>query len=787
MSRGQTAMDLDLVTRSIDLTTAILRGTKLDLVSIVADSTTKIASHIIKWLAREQISENSFLHTMKLGLNIAQPNKTGLKILQRLEQTSSKLYGLDLILPGALGRTILYDERLRWIGTTEAVLLRYHPPEYAVDALSKLFIVYHMDEDDTKADAMESIIRPVLEKIVDSIHLHVTNMGMGTDPSPKCLDHLTKHYIDHFNLADMVKAFAGVSGCDLLLQMNCYIVEIIDWLLTHWSGRFYLCVDNEIAVSETLGTSSCNLTVVIHNSCTVQGECVPGTHVQSFELGKVTGQAGEAAEYVYSGLLDVDETAAEFDLYSCYRSPLYDIQNPFRTHHFCLNSKEQKAAERAGQEVVQCILGLPVASLWHTHDSATKPASCSILGLRVDSKSATKCRWWLKQVPTIVQKNLGSTNSPRDLFSSKHAVDDETDSGYRRYEYSTWEIAGWYPEICAVLKLAYDRCECGCNDEDFNTLLISQSELNHGCLVNLILVEVLLQIVHAMADAAGAQDISNLRGRNSAVDLVQGAKVFLGCLAAYGRIYWNSWFRLCSSAVTGLPYDMASKNYINGFGDGLLFAVAGSMTVAPIWFALDKEIKLKGSWGIQQLHGSIRGLEGEKALVEAQSGTGAGKEITPSPISLVSGVGDDKEVNLESVIFSNKGELHRIATIVRTKSSLRFISPLEIYKTVMEAARPECVHASVSEVMVCPWTLDDLILGWKGHTSPPMVGVPHIALVADSFRKQNIAIGLANGCVLQSGRCCFACLAKEAGTLNILGICREPIRKLNYHPGVAYG
>lgn len=75
-----------------------------------------------------------------------------------------------------------------------------------------------------------------------------------------------------------------------------------------------------------------------------------------------------------------------------------------------------------------------------------------------------------------------------------------------------------------------------------------------------------------MADGAGARDISNLRSRDSAFDLAEGVKGFRCCIAAFGQIWWNSWFRLSSSAVTALSYDMAIKNCINDAkSDGLIY------------------------------------------------------------------------------------------------------------------------------------------------------------------------------------------------------------------------
>ncbi|KAL8758723.1 MAG: hypothetical protein Q9184_003843, partial [Pyrenodesmia sp. 2 TL-2023] len=740
MLQSQSSANLDLVTRSIDLTAVIARGTKLDLVSMVRDAATHAGADLIRWLAREQIAEQSFIYTMECGKGIAHPNKDGSSFLEALGHTSSRLYGLRLILPGALGRTILYDEGLKWIGTTEAVLLKYHPREYVVDTLCTLFVIHNLGENHPNAEATASLIRPVLEKTVDSIHLHVSNTGFWTGPCPKELDQLTKHYIDSGNLAEIIQEFSKpqLSCSNLVLQMDCYIVEIIDWVLTHWSGIVELCIDNLIVFRDTLGMSGYLLTVSIDSSCTTGGECAPGTHEQKFRIGMISGQAGGGPRVVYSGSLGVDETSAEFDVYSSHRSQLYDIQNPFKTHHFCLNPLELKRAQMAGQELVRCILALPVVPLWGSQN-----VTIPYFGLRVVRESTTKFRWWLKKIPSMVQLNLGVTMSPRSLFSPNHDVDDGTDQGYRRYRYSIRETADWYPEIRALMEMAYERCVCGCHDKGFNMFLIGPSELNDGCLVNLIIYEVLLVIGHALADGAGAVDISNLHGRDSAVGLAEEVKKFLCCIAAYGTIHWNSWFLLCSTAVTGESYDVASRHSIddvknNGF---LLFAVAGSMTVRPIWFDFEKEINLKCSWGIKLLNGSIQGTLAETALFDDLPTNGATHEITLELETLTSGREDADEVDLESVVFHVKYKLHRIALRARTKSALRLISPSGIYRSMMYGEQPHCNHESVDETMVYPWTLNDIMLGYD-RIRPLKAGLPHIALTADSYLKQNIVIGI---------------------------------------------
>lgn len=87
------------------------------------------------------------------------------------------------------------------------------------------------------------------------------------------------------------------------------------------------------------------------------------------------------------------------------------------------------------------------------------------------------------------------------------------------------------------MEITYNRYACGYNNEDFKTLLASQSMLNHKYRVNLIYFEVLLQIGYTITDGAEARDISNLRDRDSAFDLARRVKEFLCCIAAYGKIH----------------------------------------------------------------------------------------------------------------------------------------------------------------------------------------------------------------------------------------------------------
>jgi hypothetical protein len=775
MAEGSNSQRLDQAARSIDLASTVLKSSNLDLVSLVAQASTKAANEVLEWLAREKISKPAFVYTMTLGQNIAQPNLNGLQVLEELEQTSSKLYGMHLVMPGALGRKIIYDEQLRWVGTTEAVILKYHPPSYAVEALCDLFVLTSLEENDARAPAMKARVRPVISKMVDSVHLHTTNMVQGTKPLPAFLEALPKHYLATFTLADAIRTLQSLDKSDLLMKMSCCVIELVDWTLHHWNGKLTMAINNEILFDEQLGDSQYKLTVFIENHCTVDTDCHNDEHVHQFNIGKCVGISFTSYERLYTGITDPGIGCTNE---SSYRSPLYAIRNPFQSRHCSLNQKEQKAAERHAQEIVRSIVNLPVSPIGGE--------SLARLGFRVDKKSNIMYRFWLKKTPTILQKNLGSNQPPRTIFDQVHASkeivhdgDDSSGDGDDDVQYTPAQMARWYPEIHSGLTLAYERCECGCNANDLMEVL--EQELDEGCLLALIFSEIMLHVAHAMGEAAGVSDVSNFQGPSTSINLSEAAIAFLGGIADYGEIFWDTWFRLAASLATGVPYDMGNEETFD-VGGGLLFWVTGSMTIAPAWFKLDAEIKLEGSWGIQQLTGSLQGLGAEIAVIEAQCCSTATATNIPPPES-TSGGEDVEDAQIETAIFSNTGDLYRIMCMVRTQKALRILNPIDVYHGAILAIRPSCTHERIEQIEVHPWSFNEILLGWNSWKTSDGDHA-HVAFL-DTPIKQNAAIGFAASRCVLSSKCCLRCLANVAKREGFYAIkvdlkISNPIKRLRY-------
>ncbi|KAF2676777.1 hypothetical protein K458DRAFT_259957, partial [Lentithecium fluviatile CBS 122367] len=242
MSAARASQHLDLVTRSIDFACTISRNSSLDLVSLVAETTSRVARDTIKWLARERISENAFLNCMRLGQDLATPNVNGLQILNSLADSASMLSGLNLIMPGALGRTIQYDARLRWICTTEAVILKYQSPTYATEMLCDIFVATDLEENDPRIPAAKARIRPVITKLVDSIQLHTVNMRHGIPSLPESIEALPKHNLADTTLSGAIRTIMDLKDDNLLVQMDGCVIELVEWIFHHWVGDLVVTI-----------------------------------------------------------------------------------------------------------------------------------------------------------------------------------------------------------------------------------------------------------------------------------------------------------------------------------------------------------------------------------------------------------------------------------------------------------------------------------------------------------------------------------------------------------------
>lgn len=482
--------------------------------------------------------------------------------------------------------------------------------------------------------------------------------------------------------------------------------------------------------------------------------------MQTVDSAKLSS-LGTRGDPIHSGLTSPEIRVN--DQPSC-RSSLYDIKNPFQTLHCTLNVKELREAEINAQDIVRSIVDLPVTPM-------TKK-----LGFNVDEKSTVSYRWWLKKSPTILLKNL----QKRSIQRTRLLFDGEKRPWAGNPEdakYTAGQIARQYPEILAGLQMTFERCDCGCNREELMDIL--DRNLDSGCLVSVMFLQMMLHIAHAMAEAAGAQDISNLQGRSTAIQLSVATANFLGTIAHHGSIYWATWFRLAASAITGLPHNFSQEDdeseLLRKNNGRILLWLAGSMTVVPAWIGFDSALQLEGSWSVQQVNGCVEGLQAETAVVEAQPAMDSANDLERAderlpPRVTVSGGEDRIETRIQVAFFpaTDTGRLFRLTSIIQTSSALRTFDPSVIYLAARIAERPVCNHEVAEEITIHNWSFDNVVMSWNDWAIPNS-DCAQISLLDNSPIKQNIALGFARKCVLQSG-CCLKCLTKRAREMGRYGI-----------------
>jgi hypothetical protein len=761
--------------RAMDLTTAIGKSGGLDLISLVAEAGTTAGIHVVKWLARERLDEEAFLQTMRAYQNFAHPNSNGQVILAQLQVNASKLFGLRLVMPGALGSIILRDKELRWVATTEAVILKYHLPKAVEKTFIDIFlmIAYPNEHRESRLFFATALIQGVVQKMTDSIHLHTVNAGLEISPLPEDFEKFIGHCMVAQDLAHAIHDIQERIGSDIVVQAKYFAIDLLCWIYNHWNGVLVVSMQGKLFFDKALGTSPEILTffvvetpvdecLIIENS---ERLCRNADHVVGFRIGGRYGSTFDIDPRTswnngFAGHMGLGSTSGT-------RIPLYRFSNPHSGTYLSLNKKELNMALSSAQRIV--------ASLLDTTVSRDFP----FLSFKPQVNEGRKFKWWVRTSPTILQQNLGNDK----IVPFEFGPDDVNHmENIKRggVEYPAHEIILRYPDVDDALAVARDRCECGCNSNkeqnlrEFRTL--QYDRLDDGCLQTHMFTEIMLLLGHAFAEAAGAKDISNLRAEDSYSSLVKVSMQFLVELIQLRCIKWETWFRLAASAITGLPFDLA----LNKDFHRLVFWQAGPITIVPLWFKLDQEINLESSWGVEIIRGSIQGIESEWAVIVAEDTLAGDNDGEESPeLEFVSGGSEDKfSCDITYAIFPKGGDLYGQMMMVRTEGSIRALSPADIYLGLIQAQRPSCTHDVHDEqqVRIHPYTFNDVAMKWSmsSYATIPRIlssdnqePFPHIALLQDNWLKSNIAIGFQgeDGFVREGG-CCLRCFVEAVTEYN---------------------
>lgn len=158
-----------------------------------------------------------------------------------------------------------------YLVTTVAAIMAYHDVIYAEKAICNMVLDPggHQHGIIAPYDVRKTRIKPVVEKVVDSIALTIVNSGHALEGLPKELQHICPHASGYEVFAATIATVQRHNSPSLVLSTNVLYAEIALWLLSHWNGILEVVVKGKSVYVRVLGhdTDQRKMTVLVGNIC----------------------------------------------------------------------------------------------------------------------------------------------------------------------------------------------------------------------------------------------------------------------------------------------------------------------------------------------------------------------------------------------------------------------------------------------------------------------------------------------------------------------------------------
>lgn len=617
--------------RAFDLCSALVNASQPT--SAIVRST----QDLLKWLARERVDEYSFTKCAEKARSLAYPNANGVAIRNQIEDADKRLHAvrgapIGLIVSGSLGRLMARDADYCYIVSTVTVLAPYYGHQRLTDVLTSMMLdkgSRHVDGVFYKYEVQREPIRAVVVKIIESVFLNVVNSGHKLGGLPPELQDYHPHIVDHLTFAGIIMGVQE-SDADVLMKSQHFLADIVAWLLHHFEGHIEVSVGTKIVYEKALGSGTRMVRVMFDGVCPYPENCYEreGTIEVSYAMGD-----GTFATFLKSG----DDCTSEGKPQSHERKAFYfegwtSEPFPLPRRSTGLNKSERNYALAVGKNLMKWLLNVPIEA-----------GPSSSFGLTFKAKLHSqegnlRVRDIIQAYPGLLQITTGLPEYSGPVFRGFVAPesDDELDTSHYKSGdvMNPDEIVDCFPAMQDLLNDAQKRCSCPVCSE-YRPLL----ESKRGCLRGLIWAELLLIVAHAIADSLGAKDVSALAEPSN---IVAAMYVLLSNLIRKECIVWDDWFAIAIVTSVGMGIDTigASQNNKTRAGNGATSLVAAQMgsfiAVAP-WLDLNREISVKGCFGLEFYEGNMQRVAEDVALLRSEasvesSGTGNRQESSVSEL-----------------------------------------------------------------------------------------------------------------------------------------------------------
>lgn len=198
---------------------------------------------------------------------------------------------------------------------------------------------------------------PVIDKFVESIFLHVVNVGKYKFfELPVELDGLCQHPMTAPPLAAIIMEVQKSKG-DIMIMTDKFPPDLVSWLLVHFHGQIEIFVGSKMVYTKTLEQEEKKLKFLLRNTCSTSDSCLelanPDRHIE------VSVFTAGAFKTVLKDNYSFSPSSAPSD-----RQRLYSL-DVLRHWQLRLDKDEKNKIRLVAQEIVKWLLNLPVKPRGH--------------------------------------------------------------------------------------------------------------------------------------------------------------------------------------------------------------------------------------------------------------------------------------------------------------------------------------------------------------------------------------------------------------------------------------
>jgi hypothetical protein len=753
---------LDLATRGIDLTTALLQATAS------SGSLLKGAWEIGQWLGRERLNQYELLDCMQKAKGIVFANKQGQQFFDQIIRGLDTVPVKPLFLQqsGSLGRLMAGDPNLSWIVSTVACLFQHERDEQLVtETLTTFIIKSHQSpsqEQGSHLDGFSSYspektrLRVVVRKIVSSVWYNVINVGCDTIPLPQELVSVCPrgHYLDPEDFAIVINTIHGRCQTKAILKTSHLLRDVSLWLLLHYDGTIVFNVGGQIVYRVDLGNPHRELEVHVESPCPEDGDCGSVGKEPFKILHNIHGKFELfLSGYSISGFSDLPPQPG-------IRQKVYEIPRLYPRDSKMWNKGLQILVKCSAQSIMQWLLGVPLSA-----QQTFSPPGFSAEPGKQAVEGRTTVSLVLKRIPAMINSQWGSSPASQVVFGGDQQPQDGlSPNGNIRSMLKSLTV--YFPILNDLAEKVSRDCLClDCSERDKKSLACQIYALKPGCLGRAALDEVLLLLAHGVADGFG---VSNASSTSDTSHIVEGMALLLFELTR-GMVCWDTWFAVASCVYLGCPFvkPVSGENVVFG---GTAFAAIqyGNLAAQAPWLDLTQDHTVEGCFGLIGSRGRLgvltksddqsaqfRSVEENFAIIETEN--------TEDTISLCSRYKkaasaidhlhhmdeDDSLIDSDVILYQVDDKFYRLLLRIKTSTHWRVVDPSDAFSAIIRMLPSvTCPHGTqppeIPPLNAKIYTMEEVLGRWPDVVQSPESGpILHVANILGSHLKKNIALALS--------------------------------------------